>query len=202
MAIGTYAELQTAVGNWIGNGGAVSSARIVEGIALAEAKINRKLRTLDMVTKNATYSITGEYVAVPSNFGGVKTFYLNTAPQYNLQAMSEEQLTDFLGTSERPRYYTIQGSNFRFAPVPNATYSSTLVYWLKVPALSVSNTTNWLLTSHPDAYLYGTLGEMEALVKNWDAAGNWEKMMYAMLEEVANQSNRDRWGSSPVMRLA
>jgi hypothetical protein len=32
-----------------------------------------------------------------------------------------------------------------------------MLYSQKVPALSDSATTNWLLTSHPDAYLFGTL---------------------------------------------
>jgi hypothetical protein len=196
VSIGTYAELQTAVGNWITNG-AVSTTRIQEGIALAEAKINRRIRTLEMVTKNTTFSITGEYVATPTNFGGVKTFYLNASPKQDLTYMDDGQMAAY-STTTKPKYFNVQGSNFRFAPVPDATYSSTLVYYLKVPALTASNTTNWLLTSHPDAYLYGTLAEMEAFVKNWEAASNWEKMLYTMLDEVAAQSKRDQASGSSL----
>lgn len=42
-------------------------------------------------------------------------------------------------------------------PVPNTTYTIELIYYLRIPALSDSATSNWMLTDHPDAYLYGTL---------------------------------------------
>lgn len=76
MALDTYTDLLAAAANWSSR--ADLTSRIPEFIELAEAKINRRLREKDMVTKNAAFSITGEYVAVPASFGGVKTFYLNT----------------------------------------------------------------------------------------------------------------------------
>ena len=152
-----------------------------------------------MVTKNATFSITGEYVAVPTSFGGAKTFYLNTSPPRHLEPLSDEYITTAFTTSDTPLGYAVQGSNFRFGPVPDATYSSTLVYWLKVPALSVSNTTNWLLTSHPDAYLYLSCAEMCALAREWDAAQGYEQQGYSILQEIVDQSKKDRIGGGSLM---
>ena len=43
MAIGTYAELQTAVANWLDRGDLTD--RIVEFIDLAEVRINRIIRS-------------------------------------------------------------------------------------------------------------------------------------------------------------
>lgn len=201
MAISTYNELLTAAANWSGRSDLTS--RIPEFITLAESKINRKLRTLDMETKNASFSITGEYVAVPTNFAGVKTFYLNTTPKQNLEFMPDDSQTGYFGSaSAKPRYYSIQGSNFRFGPAPDGTYSATLVYYLKVPALTASNTTNWLLTSHPDAYVYGVMAELAGFAQDWAAADKWVNAMYGVLEEVAGNSNRDRWGgNSMAVRL-
>ena len=48
MAIGTYAELQTAVANWLDRGDLTD--RIQEFIDLAEARINRNLRLRLMET--------------------------------------------------------------------------------------------------------------------------------------------------------
>lgn len=196
MSIDTYANLQTAVANWQGRSDLTS--RITEGIALAEAKINRKLRTKDMETKNATFSITGEYVAVPTGFGGVKTFYHNSSPRARLELMGDDEMTTRYSTTAKPKYFNVQGSNFRFAPVPDATYSATLVYFLQVPALSVSNTTNWLLTSHPDAYLYLTNAEMAAFAKDWASAKAWEDQGYAILAEIVSISNSDKRSSGPI----
>jgi hypothetical protein len=202
MAIATYSDLQAAVTNWSARSDLAS--RIPEGIALAEAKINRRLRTLDMVTQNTSFSITGEYVATPTNFGGVKTFYLNTDPKIALEYMADEEMTEvFASGTGQPFHYNVQGANFRFGPPPDATYSSTLVYWLKVPALSSGNTTNWLLTSHPDCYLYLTNAEMSAFAQDWDAAQKWETMGYQILEEIAGQSAKDQWGgTSMAVRIA
>jgi hypothetical protein len=202
MAISTYSDLEAAVTNWSSRSDLTS--RIPEGIALAEAKINRRLRTLDMVTKNASFSITGEYVATPTNFGGVKTFYLNTDPKIALEYMADEEMTAlFSSGTDQPRHYNVQGANFRFGPVPDATYSSTLVYWLKVPALSDSATTNWLLTSHPDCYLYLTNAEMSAFANDLQTAQSWEQMGYQILQEIADQSARDQWGgTSMAVRIA
>lgn len=193
MTIASYSDLNTAVANWTGRGDLTS--RIPEGIVLAEAKMNRYIRTKDMVTKNASFSITGEYVAVPSNFGGVKAFYLNTSPTQELVLSSDGLITEqYGGLTDTPVVYCIQGSNFRFGPVPSGTFTATLVYWLLVPALTGSATTNWVILSHPDVYLYGVLGEMAAFAKDFEAAQGWEAMFYKCMDELLMMNKRDRTG--------
>ena len=56
MAIGTYAELQTAVANWLGRDDL--TARIPEFIDLAEARLSRELETREQ-EKRATASTAG-----------------------------------------------------------------------------------------------------------------------------------------------
>lgn len=197
MALVNYSDLNTAVANWSGRSDLTS--RIPEFIVLAEAKMNRKLRTKDMETKNATFSITGEYVATPTGFGGVRSFYLNTSPKQNLSFMPSDLQTGYFGTaSGKPRFYDVQGSNFRFGPPPDATYSSTLIYWLTVPALTGSATTNWLMTANPDAYLYGCLAELAGFARDWDSAAKWVAAMYGVLQEIVDISNKDKWGGNSM----
>ena len=57
MAIGTYAELQTAVANWLDRGDLTD--RIQEFIDFAEARINRNLR-LRLMETAATGTLTPE----------------------------------------------------------------------------------------------------------------------------------------------
>ncbi len=198
MTIANYSDLNTAVANWTAR--ADLTSRIPEGIVLAEAKMNRYMRTKDMVTQNTTFSIATEYVAVPTNFGGVKTFYLNTASKAVLDWMPDELITsNFPSGTGQPEVYGVQGSNFRFAPVPGSAYTATLVYYLKVPALTVSATTNWMITNNPDAYLYGVLAEMEALAKNFPAAQGWEAMFYRSMDEIKLSSNRDTYSGDAAL---
>lgn len=193
MALANYSDLLTAAANWSGRSDLTS--RIPEFIVLAEAKMNRKLRTKDMETKNNSFSITGEYVATPSGFGGVRSWYLNTSPTQKLEFMASPLITGLYGgTTGKPRFYTVEGANFRFGPPPDATYSSTLTYFLQVPALTGSNTTNWLMTANPDAYLYGVMAELAGFAKDWDAAEKWVQAMYGVLKEIVDISNQDKWG--------
>jgi hypothetical protein len=51
--------------------------------------------------------------------------------------------------------FDIVGDNITTYPSSTATID--LEYYTKIPALSDSNTTNWLLTKAPLVYLYGSL---------------------------------------------
>lgn len=196
MSISTYTELQTALGNWAGR--ADLTARLPEFITLAEAKMNRHLRTINMVTNNPNFSITGEYVPVPPSFAGVKTFYLNASTRIDLERMTGDVMLPTYGdVTGKPRGYSVQGSNFRFAPVPDGTYSATLVYYMSVPPLA-SNATNWVLASHPDAYMYGGMAELSSYLKNFDAAKGWIDAMYQVLEDVKSSSGKSQWGTGPL----
>jgi hypothetical protein len=68
----------------------------------------------------------------------------------------DEQSTIDLG-SGKPKFFTVVGSEFRFVPTPDASYAAEIVYFARLNKLSVSVATNFLLTSSPDIYLYGSL---------------------------------------------
>ena len=77
MAIGTYAELQTAVANWLDRGDPTD--RIVEFIDLAEARMNRNLR-LRLMETTATGTLTAgtrEY-DLPTDYIQAREFHLTT----------------------------------------------------------------------------------------------------------------------------
>lgn len=194
MAITTGAELATAVANWMAR--ADLTARIPEFVALAEAKFNRSLRTLDMETK-VTYSITGEYVAKPAGLLEVRTIYLDGAPRRSLQLMDMDTETSSSSTSGRPRYFAVTGDNFRFSPVPDGTYASTLIYYASLTTVSTGGTaTNWLLTKHPDVYLYGTLVEAAPYVQDAQLTSQWLAGYTAVMGDLQRADSRNRWGGS------
>ena len=66
MAIGTYAELQTAVANWLDRDDL--TARIPEFITLAEARFNRLLRLRSMESKYNANTVAGQRnLALPTS---------------------------------------------------------------------------------------------------------------------------------------
>lgn len=201
MSVSTHEELIQAVLRWSQRPD--FRERAADAIPLAEAKINRRLRTREMETTLGTFTISGEYVSLPSNFAGVKAFQLVGPPKVALEFRPNDQMaTEYDTGTNKPRFFNVHGSEFRFAPAPDTTYSARLVYYRTIPALTSSATTNWLLTSHPDAYLYGVLAELYDFAGDQQRADRCTERMYAVLDEVKTQSNRDRLGPGLTMRLA
>lgn len=193
MAITTNTELATAVANWLARDDL--SSRIPEFIALAEAKFRRDIKTLDQETKNTTFSITGEYVAVPTDFYEVRTFQVTAGG--NRQTLSylspELQVQRYVSTGV-PRFYAVVGSNFQFAPVPDTTYTATLVYYISFTAWTAGTGHNWILDKHPDLYLYGALLESEAFLKDDERIPVWKAGYDQAMAGINGRNNRSRWG--------
>jgi len=194
MAVITnYTTLKAEIALWLARTDLTTA--IPGFVQNAEAKLNRVLRSLDQETKNATFSITGEYVAVPTNFLGVHAFYLNTSPPQTLQFLPTDTQTDYLSTPGIPRYFSVVGGNFRFGPPPAATQSATLIYYTTIPPLE-SNATNWLLTAHPDIYLYGALLEAAGYIQDDPRIGLWKQAYGECLGQLQGQNNKSRWGGN------
>jgi hypothetical protein len=190
MAITTSTELQTAIKNWTQR--ADLDSRLPEFIAMVEAKFNRELRVIDQETKLATFTIGGEYVAQPTDFLQVKTFYLNS-PKRNLNYYASDLITSVHGsaTNGSPENYSLEGANFRFGPFPSSTGTvvATLVYAAKVISLTATSV-NWVLLSHPDVYLYGCLLESDIFAKDTEAAKLHGELFLQSIDRLKAWSDR------------
>jgi hypothetical protein len=113
--------------------------------------------------------------------------------------MDPQKMTELYTSSGQPRFFCLAGTSFRFAPVPDATYSSTLTYYAKVPALSAVATTNWLLTRRPDIYLaacrfyaYDYIGDAQKMGEQLQAFQALMKPVYAGVEQQVGKEFMDR----------
>lgn len=175
MAIGTYAELQTAAANWLGRTDLTS--RITEFIALAEARINRQIIKHRVGQVSTTpLSASGEWVAVPTDFAAARLLVLDGSVQRVLEYKPPERLLlDHPSVSANmPRWFTIHGMEFQLRPIPDGAYTLILYYYKKVTPLSGGAPTNWVLTNHPDLYLYGTLLEASPYLEDTAQAAVWK----------------------------
>lgn len=66
MALDTYANLQTAIANFLARDDLTTE--IVDFIKLTEADFNRRLRVRAMETVNTSFSIDAETEALPTGF--------------------------------------------------------------------------------------------------------------------------------------
>lgn len=171
MAITTYAELQTAVGNWLDRSDL--TARIPEFVTLFEAIVNRDLRVRQMEQRDTT-TIAAEFVALPATYlDGMSIRLSSGSSTWSLDPTPAEVLDTYQATTGAPRLFALVGSDLQFYPAPDQSYTARLTYYRTIPALSDSNTTNWLLTLAPDTYLFGTLLQASAYLADTAQAQVW-----------------------------
>lgn len=142
----------------------------------------------------------------------------------------EEMDSTWVGSQPgMPLVFTIEGQNIRFAPVSDSAYAIDFGYIAGIPALGSSGSatsipsasgsgipsagggslpgvgsgiqTNWLLTNHPDVYLFGSLAEAESYIGNDERVPLWMQRRESSLTSIMQADLKARWsGSVLVMR--
>lgn len=200
MAITSYAELQTAAANWLDR--ADLTSRIPEFIELAEARFNRVIRAPDMVTRNTSFTVDSQYETLPSGFLELIRFSISGAPNRHLEILTAEEMDEkreIHESSMEPRYIAVVGDSFEFLPTPDSTYTGLLSYYDAIDGLATTDP-NWLLTSHPDIYLFGTLLEAAPYLKDDERVPLWESRLQKALSELHKMNDRKRFGPTPTAR--
>lgn len=198
MAITTYAELKTAIGDWL-NRDDLDSV-IPNFISLAEAQFNRSIRHRKMVTRSDA-TLDTPYFAVPSDWLQTIRFQLNTNPVTPLLFVTPEQALEesmVYSAGQQPLFYTTIGQQFQVVPTPDTSYDAELLYYAKIPALSDSATTNWLLTESPDLYLYGALIQTAPYLKEDERINVWAGLYQRLFDDMMLADERARIGSSKL----
>jgi hypothetical protein len=195
MALTTYTELKTSIGDWLNRSDLTTA--IPDFISLAEAQVERTLRTRQMIVR-ANASFDAQYGAVPSDFLEVKSLKLtSTNPQTPLQFLSIDALDNEAANytaSAKPKFFGVVGGQFRIVPTPDSNYTTELTYYAKLTKLSSSVASNWLLSSSPDIYLYGSLLQAAPYLQDDARIQTWATLYERALNDL--QTADDRSASS------
>ena len=205
MAIGTYAELQTAVANWLDRDDL--TARIPEFIALAEARFNRVLRLRSMEAKYTANTVASQRnLALPASYIQMRNFQVNTSPLTTLSYVTPEIYDRLWGgsTSGIPKFYTILANEVSFGPIPATVMEVEMLFYKKFDNLDSAttsgypNSVNWLITNAPDIYLYGSMLEAEPFIMNDERVPLWAAALERAISDMQEQDNKDRHSGSAL----
>lgn len=196
----TYSGLVTCLADWI-NRDDLTTTQIPQAIALAERRFQREIRIPER-EDTTTLSATGEALALPTDFWGATDIFLNTDPRTVLEPMPLHDLRNKYGsqTTGKPQNYAIRGQNIIFGPAPDTSYSVMMAYIKTIPALSTSQTTNELITDHPDLYINASLAELYALTADEQRSNFYAAKRDELIEDV-NRSTRLRKQGGPPVRI-
>ena len=195
--ITSYDTLQSTVADWLNR--ADLETAIETFIQLAEEKFNTDPRCRRLEDHGA-FSITADGMALPSGFDHLESWY-HDGPTYfgpieitNGDGLS--RLKAERGESGVPQAAAIIEGTAYFAPEPDGTYATRMVYWQKITPLSDANTTNWLLDDHSGIYLYGALVESAPYLKDDNRVVVWQQELERRLEQLGRNTQRNQYSGT------
>jgi hypothetical protein len=188
MAITTYTELRAAIAAWAHRDDTAFTDYVPDFIRLFEARANRILRVSDMEETLASTSLSSGAASLPSGFLAFKELRFDGTVDYTLQPKSLEWIRsqDDTNTGDA-QYFAVTGSQVVCWP-PTGPIKGT--YYKEIPALA-SNSTNWLLTNHPDLYLFGALVESALFTQDDSRIPLWAEKASALLDAVQRADDKN-----------
>lgn len=198
MSITSYDILRTTVADWLNRSDL--TAAIPTFISLAEAKFNRDLRTRQQI-KRATATLTSQFITLPTDWVEGVNIQLNTSPIKVLSYVTSYQADRISANNygnPNAEVYTIVGTQLEIVPAVATNTEIEMAYYSKIPALSSTNATNWLLTEWPDLYLYGALSNAAPYLREDERLATWKNMVGQLTEEVRMSDERARYSGGPL----
>jgi hypothetical protein len=200
MALATYGDLKTSVASWMARADLTSI--IPDFITQTHKVLMRDLRGHPRLRVRASITIDAEYEALPLDFLEVVSLQIpgQDGPRA-LTLITDDEAANYGGGSGRPRYFSIVGDvssagQFRFTPVPGGSYSAVLDYYATLTAFSLDADTNWILTTFPNAYLYGSLYHGNVYLQNAAAAQQYRALFDEELALIKKAGTRMNWGGN------
>lgn len=204
-----YSSLQTEIISWCPSrlGDAAFVAAVPSFISDAEHRFNRKLR-IRLTEQIATSTITSAdgSLGLPGDYLELRSLQIltnpPTAPVYvTPEKLAVDQQTQSLTYTGNPVEFTIIGNEVVFWPPPAAgsNLGVSFVYWASVPPLA-TNTTNALLTTHPDLYRYAALVYAALWEGDDTAAQKWEGIYQNILTELKEVDERSEFPGLATIR--
>lgn len=160
----TYATLQADAASWLQRDD--MTAVIQTCVRYATAALNRELASdpVPEMESRDTRELTSEYSGLPADFLRMRAVVRSDNKELLYVTSQQMDEMEAAGAEVEPQVYTLEDLQLRVYPAPTALdpVTVTISCYEKIPELSASSDTNWLLSSHPDLYLWGTLLQARA----------------------------------------
>lgn len=143
-----YASLKAAINNWSERN--YPDTQLAEFVALGESVFRRNLMGYQREIESSLSTDANGRVSLPSDFIGLR----------------------YVTQNGNPYRWAISGEGLYISNGANQTFD--VVYFGRLPSLSDTNTSNWLLAGAPDAYLFMTQALAKAYDEAWDTAAALE----------------------------
>jgi hypothetical protein len=188
MPISTYADLKSAVADWLERSDL--AGRIPDFITLAESRLNRLFRgRMSEVNTTLAASAGVRIVALPGGFSEAVSVRL--AGCVDPLRFVDPGLIEARTDAGQPRYWTIDGGALVFERPTDKAYAVTLRHLRKF-VLSDAEPSNPILADYPDLYLFGALLEAAPFLRDADLLALFQTRFDAALREANAKEHENR----------
>lgn len=179
MDLSSYSGLCSAIASFaVREGDTEFEASVPIFINLAEERFNRELRVRWMEASD-TLTVTDGVAPLPADYLQYRRV---RAGGCDLHVADAEWIE---ARGDGP-YFSISGSNVRYG---GGGGSIDLDYYQRIPALSASNQSNWLLSRYPSLYLYGALIESAPFMMDDPRMGVWGAMFDKAMSGLVSEDS-------------
>lgn len=177
------------------------TAQIPTFIQFAEADMNTRLRTREMIVR-ATTTNDDEFVRLPLDFlEGINLQIVGGKSPLRFITLDEADMINAAQGYTAPTFYSLMNGAIELVPPPatGVDVEIEMVYYGKITSLSESNTTNWLLTKAPDVYLYGALTHAAPFLMDDQRISVFGSFYSQRIEALNDESQKSLHSGSPLV---
>lgn len=217
MAVDTYDKLQATLADTVNRDDlsadvttfspAQIDSAIKRAIDYGTRTIQRDLmalngghKSMEAISNSLTTTASGETVTLPTDFLSARAFMTTGTPYRVLEFKDPNSLFQQYPntTTGQPVAYTLIAGTAYLRPIPDGVYTLRLIYNQTIPALTSSNTSNWILASHPDLYVAAGMLELAIYLENETSAAIWKARYDEHLNRLMGNDKASRWATVPV----
>ena len=168
-----YTSLVQNIKDFMEDDGTEFSNEVDTFIDLTELKLSRELKIPAFRRRQTSSLSSGDpFLTMPTSMISLEGLHIvNSNVRELLLLRSDEFMTEYWPNrtaTGTPKYYAyFDDDTLYVAPTPSANFPVEISYRRRLPALSGTNTTNWLTDNASDALLYGSLVEAAAFNRNY-----------------------------------
>lgn len=190
MALTTYAQLKSAIADWLERSDLAE--RTADFITLAESRLDRVLRLRQMETEVALTAVAGaRAITLPEDFREPVGLWLESAGGREALRFVDPALLELIASAGAPSRWTIDGADLLFERPCDQAYRLSLRMLGRL-ALSDAEPTNCVLRDYPDLYLFGALVEAAPYLRDAELLSLFASRFEGALAEVRAKESRSR----------
>ncbi|PDT84152.1 hypothetical protein [Sinorhizobium sp. BJ1] len=192
MTISDYASLLVDAGDYSGRDDVAHL--FPRFLALAELKLNRVLRVADM-EKTMTMPLAEGEGTLPADF--LEARQVLGSDHRALRALALQELSGHVTSGGASIGYAIVGSAIQVRQKGGENLY--LTYYAKIPPLTPTAPSNWLIEKAPDVYLYAVVEEIAVWERDAAKAGAAETLKRQAMAGLGLADERLRWGNGEIV---